>query len=109
MQYNALKFYPAIEYYFFSSINVVLFVVSIKQHKELSQNKLTTKELTTMIDQRLKDILVCPKCKGDLSYKKPGNKKEPEELHCKKCKLSYAVIDDIPNMLIDDARDLSQD
>jgi uncharacterized protein YbaR (Trm112 family) len=47
----------------------------------------------------LLDILVCPKCKGDLEYKT-----EPtEELVCNACRLRYAVEDDIPIMLIDEA------
>ena len=46
----------------------------------------------------LLEILVCPKCKGDLEYR-------PEEsrLLCKHCRLSYAVRDGIPIMLIDEA------
>jgi hypothetical protein len=50
----------------------------------------------------LLEILVCPKCKGDLQYRK-----EPkEQLVCHACKLVYAVEDDIPIMLIDDAKPL---
>jgi len=44
-------------------------------------------------------ILVCPKCKGDLEYR-TGPK---EELVCQACRLIYAVEDDIPIMLIDEA------
>ena len=46
----------------------------------------------------LLEILVCPKCKGDLEYR-------PEEssILCHSCKLSYPVRDDIPIMLIDEA------
>lgn len=51
-----------------------------------------------MLDQRLLDILACPKCKGDLEYKKDDNK-----LLCHKCKLAYRIEDDIPIMLIDEA------
>ena len=53
-----------------------------------------------MIKEDLLQILVCPKCKGALNL----ISKKTEELHCDKCKLAYAVIDDIPNMPIDDAR-----
>jgi len=50
----------------------------------------------------LLEILVCPKCKGDLEYRT-----EPtEELVCRACKLVYAVEDDIPIMLIDEAKPL---
>ena len=47
----------------------------------------------------LLDILVCPKCKGELDYR-------PEEslLICPACRLAYPIEDDIPVMLIDEAR-----
>jgi hypothetical protein len=48
----------------------------------------------------LLEILVCPKCKGTLEYRQ-----EPaEELVCGACRLIYAVEDDIPIMLIDEAK-----
>ena len=47
----------------------------------------------------LLDILVCPKCKGALEYRK-----SPESLACSTCRLIYAVEDDIPIMLIDEAK-----
>ena len=50
----------------------------------------------------LLEILVCPKCKGELEYKT-----DPEEvLVCHACRLVYAVEDDIPIMLIDEAKPL---
>jgi uncharacterized protein YbaR (Trm112 family) len=50
----------------------------------------------------LLDILVCPKCKGDLEYRP-----EPEErLICHACRLVYRVEDDIPVMLIEEATPL---
>lgn len=49
--------------------------------------------------QELLDILVCPKCKGDLEYRT-----EPEEqLVCHTCRLVYRVEDDIPVMLLEEA------
>ncbi len=47
-------------------------------------------------------ILVCPKCKGPLEHRAapPPN----EELVCHACRLRYAVEDDIPIMLIDEAK-----
>lgn len=47
----------------------------------------------------LLDILVCPKCKGDLDYR-------PAEsvLVCPVCHLAYPIEDDIPIMLIDEAK-----
>ena len=55
-----------------------------------------------MIKKELLDILVCPKCKGKLEYNN-----EKEELTCCKCNLAYPVKDDIPVMLIDEARKLN--
>ncbi|TEU00367.1 MAG: Trm112 family protein [Candidatus Stahlbacteria bacterium] len=54
-----------------------------------------------MIDKKLLDILVCPKCKGDLEYDKKNDR-----LICHKCKLAYPIKDDIPVMLIDEAEKL---
>jgi uncharacterized protein YbaR (Trm112 family) len=51
----------------------------------------------------LLDILVCPQCKGDLEYRL-----EPDEsLVCHACRLVYMVEDDIPIMLIDEAKPLT--
>ena len=54
-----------------------------------------------MLKRELLDILVCPKCKGKLEYKN-----EEGELICQVCKLAYPIKDDIPIMLIDEARKL---
>ena len=52
-----------------------------------------------MLDQKLLEILVCPKCKGELEYKDKEN-----QLICHSCRLIYEVKDDIPIMLIEEAR-----
>lgn len=54
-----------------------------------------------MVDPKLLEILVCPVCKGPLVYKKAE-----QELVCKPCRLAYAVKDDIPVMLEEEARKL---
>ena len=51
-----------------------------------------------MLDQKLLEILACPKCKGELEYKV-----EEELLICHECRLKYRIEDDIPIMLIDEA------
>ncbi|MFM9913666.1 MAG: Trm112 family protein [Methylophilaceae bacterium] len=53
------------------------------------------------MDAKLLEILVCPICKSSLVYKK-----QEQELICKPCRLAYAVKDDIPVMLEDEARKL---
>lgn len=50
------------------------------------------------IDKELLDILVCPKCKGDLELNE-----EEDGLTCKTCALKYPIKEDIPIMLIDEA------
>ncbi len=47
----------------------------------------------------LLEILVCPQCKGQLEYKREPN----EQLVCHSCRLIFAVEDDIPIMLVDEA------
>ncbi len=54
------------------------------------------------ISKELLDILACPKCKGDIYI----NEKE-DGLICDKCKLMYEIKDDIPVMLIDEAKPIS--
>ena len=51
------------------------------------------------VSPELLEILVCPKCKGDLEHRTDPK----EELVCNACKLIYDVDDDIPIMLIDEA------
>lgn len=52
-----------------------------------------------MLDQKLLEVLACPKCKGDLEYLS-----DKGELRCHACKLVYAVKDDIPVMLVEEAK-----
>jgi len=56
------------------------------------------------MDKKLLDILACPNCKGPLLYVKEAN-----ELICKGDRLAFPVRDDIPVMLIDEARELAAD
>jgi uncharacterized protein YbaR (Trm112 family) len=51
-----------------------------------------------MIDPKLLEILACPACKGDLTYDK-----ESQKLICEKCRLKFAIKEDIPIMLLDQA------
>jgi len=51
-----------------------------------------------MIAKDLLEILVCPACKQALEYRQ-----NPESLKCTQCHRVYAVKDDIPIMLVDEA------
>lgn len=53
------------------------------------------------MDAKLLEILVCPLCKGPLTYKK-----EAQELICKADRLAYPIRDGIPVMLEEEARHL---
>lgn len=55
------------------------------------------------IKKELLDILCCPKCKGDIRLNSAG-----DGLICDTCKLLYAVKDDIPVMLIDEAKRIDE-
>lgn len=56
------------------------------------------------MDKKLLEILVCPVTKGALIYDKKNN-----ELISKAAKLAYPIKDDIPIMLEQEARELSED
>ena len=56
------------------------------------------------MDKKLLDILVCPICKGELVYDKKA-----EELICRLDRLAFPIRDDIPVMLVDEARELATD
>ena len=56
-----------------------------------------------MLPQELLDILVCPACKGDLTYDAAA-----QTLTCPACRLRYRVEDDIPIMLEEEAERLDQ-
>ncbi len=51
------------------------------------------------LSQEILEILVCPKCKGELEYRP-----DEEALLCHACRLRYEIDDGIPIMLIDEAK-----
>lgn len=53
------------------------------------------------ISKDLLDILACPQCKGDIYLNE-----QADGLICDACKLLYEIRDDIPIMLIDEAKPL---
>jgi hypothetical protein len=66
-------------------------------------NTIKIKETIMAISPELLEILACPKCKGDiyLNDSKDG-------LICETCRLLYEIRDDIPIMLIDEAKPLNE-
>jgi uncharacterized protein YbaR (Trm112 family) len=55
--------------------------------------------LAMAISKDLLDILVCPLCKAPVELKQDEN-----GLKCVQCKRVYPIRDDIPVMLVDEAR-----
>jgi uncharacterized protein YbaR (Trm112 family) len=53
------------------------------------------------VSQELLDILACPKCKQPVHLNTQSS-----GLVCDACRLEYPIVDDIPVMLIDEARKL---
>jgi uncharacterized protein len=53
------------------------------------------------ISKELLEILVCPKCKGELRLNQAQ-----DGLICERCRLLYEIREDIPIMLIDEAKNL---
>ncbi|HSN89761.1 MAG TPA: Trm112 family protein [Anaeromyxobacteraceae bacterium] len=49
----------------------------------------------------LKEVLACPKCKGDVEIHE-----EEREIRCLRCRIAYRIEDDIPVMLVEEARPL---
>jgi len=56
------------------------------------------------LEKELLEIIVCPKCKGDLIYEEEKNR-----LLCRTCKVYYPVKDEIPILLIESAEPLEED
>ena len=57
-----------------------------------------------MISKELLDILACPKCKGSVKLTEKG-----DGLVCKSCRLLYEIRDEIPVMLIDEAKNFEEE
>jgi uncharacterized protein YbaR (Trm112 family) len=63
---------------------------------------LEKQETAMAIRPELLKILACPKCKGEIYLNETGN-----GLVCDRCKLIYEIRDDIPIMLIEEAKPVS--
>ena len=55
------------------------------------------------MNKELIKILVCPKSGGELEHDETNN-----DLICKESSLAYPIIDGIPIMLVEKARDLNK-
>jgi uncharacterized protein YbaR (Trm112 family) len=57
-----------------------------------------------MISKELLEILACPKCKGPVTLTERN-----DGVVCNSCRLLYEIRDDIPVMLIDEAKKIEED
>lgn len=55
------------------------------------------------LSKDLLDILACPKCKQDIKITE-----DEKWLICKRCKLKYPIVEEIPVMLIEEAKPLEE-
>lgn len=58
-------------------------------------------EGNNMISKDLLEILACPKCKGEVHLNP-----QQDGLICEQCRLLYEIRDDIPIMLIEEAKEI---
>ena len=54
------------------------------------------------LNKKLLEILICPKCHGKVRYDE-----KMSGIICDQCKLIYEVKDDIPVMLVEEAKKFS--
>lgn len=55
------------------------------------------------LSKELLEILACPKCKQDIILSD-----DEKWLICKHCKLKYPIVEDIPVMLVNEAKPLEE-
>ena len=53
------------------------------------------------LDPQLLEIIACPKCHGRLESQPDGT-----ALVCQSCRLAYPIVDEIPNLIAEDAQPL---
>jgi uncharacterized protein YbaR (Trm112 family) len=58
---------------------------------------------TMALHPDLIDLVRCPKCRGELQLTAGGG-----GFACRACKLLYPIVDDIPQLLVDEARPLEE-
>lgn len=54
------------------------------------------------IQPDLVELIRCPKCRGQLAVEQGG-----DALDCTACRLRYPIVDDIPQLLVEEAQPLA--
>ena len=75
----------------------------MRDNRKWCPNHFNSKECIMAISEELLEILACPKCKGDIHLNESR-----DGLICNHCKLLYEIKDDIPIMLIDEAKPIDE-
>ncbi len=60
---------------------------------------MTPEKRSTALSPELKQILACPRCKGELEFREAEG-----EIRCAACRLAFRIDDGIPVMLLDEAK-----
>ncbi len=60
---------------------------------------MTAEKRATALSPELKQILACPRCKGELEFREAEG-----EIRCPACGLAFRIDDGIPVMLLDEAK-----
>ena len=58
-----------------------------------------TEKRPAALAPELKEILACPRCKGELEFREAE-----AEIRCLACRLAFRIDDGIPVMLIEEAK-----
>ena len=61
-----------------------------------------------MLNNTLLEMLVCPKCKGELGYQADEQDNRNGRLTCVICNLIFPIENEIAKLLIEEAKPLSQ-
>ena len=72
----------------------------LKPSSRLKPEALYNRDMS--LDPKLLEIIACPKCRGRLESKPDGS-----ALLCRACRLAYPLVDEIPNLIIEDALPLA--
>jgi uncharacterized protein YbaR (Trm112 family) len=70
----------------------------VNAHRWVNVTGSRREEVCVALRKELKELLVCPKCRGDLEFREAQ-----AEIRCTSCRLSYPIKDDIPVLLLDQA------
>ena len=59
-----------------------------------------------MIEPELLELVRCPQCKGELAPRPAASDGDLDGLACMKCRVLYPIVDDLPQLLAEEARPL---